>query len=151
VELLLVKVEVGHIPVVVLNGQLLGILVLPVPRGVNHRLVNDVRREVNMKVQLYSEKINAVGWREDGYVNLEDGVLSLEGVTSQRSRYRAQVYLDENIDNEDKEAFLQQLSSVFFVPFCRFGDIIEDSDNNEKEEEDETEGIPDEDDTEETE
>ena len=104
-----------------------------------------------MEVQLYSEKINSVGWEEDGYVNLEDGGLSLKGVTSKRSRYRAQVYIDENIDNEDKEAFLQQLSSVFFVPFWRFCDIIEDSDNNEKEEENETEGISNEDDTEEAE
>jgi hypothetical protein len=104
-----------------------------------------------MKVHLYSSKRDSVLWEEDGYVKLEDGILSLEGVTNKQSKYRAQIYINENIDNEDKEAFLQQLSSVFFVPFCRFGDIIEDSDNNEKEEEDETEGISDTDDTEETE
>ena len=61
------------------------------------------------------------------------------------------VFIEEHRDDLDKEAFLQQLSSVFYVPFCRFGDIIEDSDNNEKEENDETEGISDTDDTEETE
>ena len=105
-----------------------------------------------MKVQLYSTKRDSVLWEEDGYVQLEDGILSLEDVTSERSKHRAQRYINENIDNEDKEAFLQSLSSIVFVPFCRFGDIIEESlDTNEKEEDDETEGISDEDDTEEAE
>jgi hypothetical protein len=106
-----------------------------------------------MRVPVYSVKEDSVGlWEEDGYVQLEDGNLSLEDVADERAKYRAQIYINENIDNEDKEAFLQNLSSVFFVPFCRFGDIIEESlDTNEKEEDDETEGISDEDDTEEAE
>jgi hypothetical protein len=100
-----------------------------------------------MRVPVYSVKEDSVGlWEEDGYVQLEDGILSLEDVADERSKYRAQIYINENIDNEDKEAFLQNLSSVFFVPFCRFGDIIEEVEKPiKKVEADETEGISNED------
>ena len=106
-----------------------------------------------MRVPVYSVKDNSVGlWEEDGYVQLEDGVLSLEDVTDENAKRRAQIYINENRDNEDKEAFLQNLSSIFYVPFCRFGDIIEEVKNpTKKVEADETEGIPNEDTTEEEE
>jgi hypothetical protein len=100
-----------------------------------------------MRVPVYSVKEDSVGlWEEDGYVQLEDGNLSLEDVADERAKHRAQIYINENIDNEDKEAFLQNLSSVFFVPFCRFGDIIEEvKEPIKKVEADETEGISNED------
>jgi len=100
-----------------------------------------------MRVPVYSVKDNSVGlWEEDGYIQLEDGVLSLEDVTDENAKHRAQQYIKENRDNEDKEAFLQNLSSVFFVPFCRFGDIIEEVKKpTKKVEADETEGISNED------
>jgi hypothetical protein len=100
-----------------------------------------------MRVPVYSVKEDSVGlWEEDGYIQLKDGILSLEDVTNERSKHRAGQYIKENRDNEDKEAFLQNLSSVFFVPFCRFGDIIEEvKEPTKKVEADENEGISNED------
>jgi len=105
-----------------------------------------------MKVQLYSTAKGSVIWEKDGFVQLKDGVLSLEGVVAANAKRRAQIYLNENVNTNDKEAFMRELSSVFFVSFCRFGDIMDETpDTKKKVVKDEAEGISNSDDTEETE
>ena len=77
---------------------------------------------------------------------LDAGVLSSEGVENEQALHRLNIFIWEHQDDHDKEAFLASLSSVFYVPFCRFGDIIEeDKKASKKVEVDETEGIPNED------
>ena len=120
-------------------------------RGLKRHL-KSVEGEGRMKVQVYSVSRDGITWSPDGYLVLEDDVFSVSGVESTRSLKRLNLFLREYIDDPDKKEFLNSLSSVFHVPFCRFGDIIDETiDTNEKEENDEVEGISDTDDTEETE
>jgi len=104
-----------------------------------------------MKVQVYSLEAGNIIWEPDGFISLDGDTLIIDSVTSERSKGRLKGFIKERQGDLDKEAFLRSLISVLYVPFCRFGDIIEDSDTNEKEENDEIEGISDTDDTEETE
>ena len=91
-----------------------------------------------MKVQVYALGKDELTWEPDGYLSLDGDELSLDKVKTERTLRRVTIFIEEHQDDADKEGFLRNLSSVFYVPFCRFGDIIEDSDTNEKEEDDET-------------
>jgi len=105
-----------------------------------------------MKAQVYSLEIGGISWEPDGFIVLDKGTLTLKGVTNERAKRRLNIFLKEHQDDLDKEAFLRSLISVMYVPFCRFGDIIDETTvTKEKEENDEVEGISDTDDTEETE
>jgi len=105
-----------------------------------------------MKVQVYSLEAGNIVWEPDGFVSLDDDTLVINGVTSERTKGRLNLFLKGHQGDVDKEAFLHSLISVLHVPFCRFGGIIDENiDANKKVEENETEGISDTDDTEETE
>jgi len=133
------------------KGLLQVILVLLEFKVLKSRLKRD-EGESNMKAQIYSLKAGNISWEPDGFIVLDKGALTLKGVTNERSKRRLNVFLKEHQDNPDKEAFLRSLISVVYVPFCRFGDIIDETTaTKEKEENDEVEGISDTDDTEETE
>ena len=111
-----------------------------------------VEGEGSMKVQIYSLQAGNIVWEPDGFMVLDSGILSIDNVSSERTKGRLNIFIKEHQDDLDKEAFLRSLISVLYVPFCRFGDIIDEPiDTNEKEENDETEGISDTDDTEEAE
>ena len=104
-----------------------------------------------MKVQVYSLEARNIVWEPDGFLSLDDDTLTLDGVTDKRAIGRLNIFIKEHQNDLDKEAFLDKLVSVVYVPFCRFGTIVDEaSDTNEKEENDEVEGISDTDDTEET-
>lgn len=99
-----------------------------------------------MKVQVYTLNADDLTWGADGFLTLEADKLVSKGVKSERSIRRLNTFIKEHQDEPDKEAFLGSLSSVLYVPFCRFGDIIEeDTKPIEKVDADETEGISDED------
>jgi hypothetical protein len=105
------------------------------------------REEVNnMKVQVYTLNADQITWGTDGYLTLDADELASKGVTNKLALRRLNIFIGEHQDEPDKEALLEGLSSVFYVPFCRFGDIIEeDTKPIEKVDDDETEGISDED------
>lgn len=97
-----------------------------------------------MNIQVYTLDSNDITWSKDGTVGVYDGTFGYGPMESERSKVRLERFLAENKDIIDKNEWLLSLSSVFYVPFVRFGDEIVEEKPEKKEKTGENKRISDE-------
>ena len=77
-----------------------------------------------MKIQVYTLDANDITWSKDGTLGTYSGHWDVQNMDSKRSMLRLDRFLNENSDKIGDKGWLLGLSSVFYVPFIRFGDEI---------------------------